>query len=324
MKHTIRAFFCAATAVFFLWSCASQKPVWLNNFDEAKTLAKKQNKNIFLFFSGADWDEKSQKIKSSVFDTDEFLTGVSKKYVLLNLDFSNILYEQADAAEDASEEEKAAAEKIAQILQKNGETAQSYAVEELPACFLVTKEGFVISIVENVEAETTPAEYLSLLTQSDERSKKINALVKDISKKKNNEKVLAIDALYEETGENYRLLLEEYFPVVIELDPQNTTGLVGKYEFNMAFIQAVGFMNAGMPELAFETFLAVSQSERLLPEEKQTALYYTAFSLLSARPDARAEIYSYLESAYNAAPESPMSIFLLQIMGGFAEDDGTP
>ena len=324
MKHTIRAFFCAAVTCLILSGCASKKAVWFNDFDAAQTVAKKQNKNIFLFFSGADWDEKSQQLKTAVFDTEEFLTGVSKKCVLLNLDFSNILYQQAEVSEDATEEEKAAAEKIVQIIQKNGEMANNYSIEALPTCILLTKEGYVISEIAYEGSSETPADFLALLAQSDEKAKKINALVKDISKKKGAEKVLAIDALFEDTEEKHRQLLEEYFPLVVELDPENTTGVVGKYEFNSAYAQAVGFMNAGMPELAFETFLNVSQSERLSPEEKQQALYFVASVVYEMRPDAREEIYSYLESAYNTAPESPMAFFILQTMNNFSQDNGTP
>ena len=59
---------------------------WIDDFDEAKRLAVKENKLILVDFSGSDWCCWCEKLDKEVFATEEFRLKAPKKFVLLMID----------------------------------------------------------------------------------------------------------------------------------------------------------------------------------------------------------------------------------------------
>ena len=60
---------------------------WLDNFETAKEIAAKENKNILLNFSGSDWCAPCIKMKRNVFSTDVFKAYADQSLVLVQADF---------------------------------------------------------------------------------------------------------------------------------------------------------------------------------------------------------------------------------------------
>ena len=60
---------------------------WLTNFEEAKEIAKKKSKPLFLFFSGSDWCGWCIKMNKEILDTKEFNQSVGKDFVFVKVDF---------------------------------------------------------------------------------------------------------------------------------------------------------------------------------------------------------------------------------------------
>ncbi|WP_299528752.1 thioredoxin family protein [uncultured Lutibacter sp.] len=60
---------------------------WQTNFEEAKNLASKENKNIILVFQGSDWCAPCIKLNKEIWSTEEFKTYSEKNYVMLLADF---------------------------------------------------------------------------------------------------------------------------------------------------------------------------------------------------------------------------------------------
>lgn len=58
---------------------------WLTNYDSALSKAKKQNKNVLLYFTGSDWCPPCKMLKTDFFDTAAF-QELSNNYVLLYID----------------------------------------------------------------------------------------------------------------------------------------------------------------------------------------------------------------------------------------------
>lgn len=58
---------------------------WLTNYDSAISKAKKQNKNILLYFTGSDWCPPCKMLKKDLFETTEF-QELSNSYILLYVD----------------------------------------------------------------------------------------------------------------------------------------------------------------------------------------------------------------------------------------------
>jgi protein disulfide-isomerase len=60
---------------------------WLTSYDDALALAAKEQKLVLADFTGSDWCDWCQKLKSEVFDTPEFAKWAAGRVVLLELDF---------------------------------------------------------------------------------------------------------------------------------------------------------------------------------------------------------------------------------------------
>jgi len=60
---------------------------WLPNFEDAKALAVKENKNIVLVFSGSDWCAPCIKLDKNIWQSEEFKKESAAQWVLYKADF---------------------------------------------------------------------------------------------------------------------------------------------------------------------------------------------------------------------------------------------
>jgi len=58
---------------------------WLKNYDEALAEAKKEKRNVLVYFTGSDWCPPCKMLKKDLFDTEDFKT-VATNYTLLYID----------------------------------------------------------------------------------------------------------------------------------------------------------------------------------------------------------------------------------------------
>lgn len=58
---------------------------WLTDFEKALKVAKKDHKNVLVYFTGSDWCPPCKMLKTDLFDSAEFM-ALSKDYVLLYVD----------------------------------------------------------------------------------------------------------------------------------------------------------------------------------------------------------------------------------------------
>lgn len=86
MKYLILLFMVPlfATAQADFNSVNSSK--WLTSYDTAISKAKKQHKNVLVYFTGSDWCSPCKMLKTDLFETNKF-QDLSKNYVLLYIDF---------------------------------------------------------------------------------------------------------------------------------------------------------------------------------------------------------------------------------------------
>ncbi|WIO75062.1 thioredoxin family protein [Porticoccaceae bacterium LTM1] len=66
---------------------SSSHDVWITDMDEAQKLARKEGKDIFMFFTGSDWCGWCVKLEKEVLSKQEFIDFASSKFVLVELDF---------------------------------------------------------------------------------------------------------------------------------------------------------------------------------------------------------------------------------------------
>ena len=58
---------------------------WLTDYDKALNEAKKESKNVLVYFTGSDWCPPCKMLKTDLFDSAEF-KALSEEYVLLYVD----------------------------------------------------------------------------------------------------------------------------------------------------------------------------------------------------------------------------------------------
>ena len=73
--------------VFGSMSIKAQDLVWHRDMTKAIEISKKENKPLFLFFTGSDWCGWCIRLQKEVFKTPEFIDWASKSVVLVELDF---------------------------------------------------------------------------------------------------------------------------------------------------------------------------------------------------------------------------------------------
>ena len=102
---------------------------WLNDFDQAKAIAKQESKPILLNFSGSDWCGPCIKMKKQVFETDQFREFADNHLVLLKADFPRLKKNQLD------KKQKEHNEKLAELYNPEG---------KFPLTLLLSQEGKVL------------------------------------------------------------------------------------------------------------------------------------------------------------------------------------
>lgn len=119
---------------------------WKTNFDEAKTVASKESKNIILVFSGSDWCAPCIKLDRNIWQSEEFKKASAENWVLLKADFpkkkANLLPEEQRKA--------------------NNELAEKYNTEgSYPKVVILNEDGKILGILgyKNV----SPTEYIEMI-----------------------------------------------------------------------------------------------------------------------------------------------------------------
>jgi len=117
MRHLI------CSTLLFALPLLAQETAWLTKYEEAKELAKKENKLILADFTGSDWCGWCIKLKEEVFSKPEFATWAKDKVVLLELDFPR------------------KTELPAELKEQNEKLRKEHGVQGYPTVLLLDAEG---------------------------------------------------------------------------------------------------------------------------------------------------------------------------------------
>jgi len=84
-------------SLFVATSLLTAGPVWLTDFQKAKTEASTSHKNILLNFSGSDWCGPCIRLHKEVFESEGFAQYAKDNLVLVNADFPRLRKNQLPA-----------------------------------------------------------------------------------------------------------------------------------------------------------------------------------------------------------------------------------
>lgn len=126
---------------FFLLTIISLgvNPIWLNDFEQAKNEAQKENKHILVNFSGSDWCVPCIKMKKEIFESDVFKNYAAENLVLINANFPRLKKNKLDKKQ----------------IKKNEELAEKYNKNGIfPLTILLDAEGNVIKKWEGLPKQS--------------------------------------------------------------------------------------------------------------------------------------------------------------------------
>ncbi len=293
-----------ALLVLFLFASCKKKELWQTDFDAALQEAQEQEKKLFVLFSGEDWDGKTANFRADVLDTDEFKEFVKEGYVLLNIDLSEAEQAKAIPEADANEQEKAEAALLQTKINAKQDVIRRYGVTGYPCIYILSKEGYVLSIVHYNENLNAPSVLSGIYEEQSAGMAEISSAISRMQLAAGVEKVRAIDSLYEATPEAGRKPLASLVKEVPSLDPSDESGLVGKYEFIKTYDEAMEKLSEGQQDGVVESFIEIAEHGHLDPARKLEAYYNAAYLMALFGESDYDRMYELLGKAQESDPES--------------------
>ena len=236
------------------------------DYEEALDYAGKKNLPLLLVFSSEGDDGTSSILVNQVLKASS--DKLSSKYSILHADFSQNAHKKTLAPDGASEQEQQLANTYTNIMQQNYSLAILLGVSQTPAAFLCTKEGYIVTALQE-EDFLDKSNFIGKLEDCNSELERFNKLVAPTKKGSALDKVEAIDTLFIATPQSYRSFLLPLITKAIELDKNNKTGLIGKLILAKAESEAMTLYSQGEIDEALKKYLEAANNEYLRPEEKQ-------------------------------------------------------
>ncbi len=274
------------------------------DIDDAAAVANKKNQDIMLIVSVDGDDEDSTDFMDKVVRDPAFKKEIAENYAVVNMDFSQTAFEATTADENADAKTKKAADEKAEIMKKHTRLVTMLEVQETPVVYILSKEQYLINGLFYDDENRTLEGFKNALA---EKSALIDDMHKMIYQTKigtAEEKVTAIDKLFEATSPNYRLFLYDLIDSVKKIDPSNSSGLTGKYIFEAAAIKSDKAFIDGDVRGAVQAYIDVADEELVPAEERQIGMYTAAYMASKTELDPIPVVIGYLEKSISLAPES--------------------
>ena len=269
--------------VLMMNSCVST-----SSAEKSGTTARQNadDRDILLIFTGSDWSKEAGIFLKNIL-TETCKTELAKNYAVHFIDLLR----------NPSENER-------KTVQKNYLLFSEYAVPEIPFIVLQTAEQDMYAsavIGADIKNEAQLIEKIKALTA--QRTKVVEAR-KHIDTTKGPEKARAIDAFLTTVGNAEAHRYDALRMQVPALDPDNRSGLKGKYVLMSADIRAKTFTLKGNYHKAGDEYKAAAETGDLSPAELQLAWYLAAYSYLMAGDADTETVVGYLQKAIDADPQN--------------------
>lgn len=135
------------TLLLLSFSTVIYAQTWETNFDEAKSKAAQEGKDVVLVFSGSDWCIPCMKLEREIWESDDFKSYSKEHFILLRADFPK---KKADALPKEQQEKN---DKLAEMYNKQG---------LFPLVLVLNKQGKVLGTTGY--KKVSPKEYIALLS----------------------------------------------------------------------------------------------------------------------------------------------------------------
>jgi len=200
-------------------SAAVAEEGWTEDFEAAKKLAKEENKDLLVNFSGSDWCGWCVRLEKEVFSQKAFISKASMSYVLVTLDFPRRTKQPA------------------KIKKQNEAIQQKYGVRGFPTVLLMDSD-------ENLYARTGyqkggAEKYLSHLKELQKNKEMLKEMLEKIEKAEGIEKAGAMDKLVKFKQMSGLPVDTQIYRKIVELDPDGKAGLKARYQSKAIYYQTL-------------------------------------------------------------------------------------
>lgn len=154
---------------------------WVEDYDEAVKIAKKEGKDLFVDFTGSGWCGWCTRLHEEVFSRDAFLEAAKKNYVLVALDYQRSGQSKADAPNP----------------KRNDELREKYKIAGYPTVLLMDVDGAVFGRTgyQAGGPEKYVAHMAELRSAGKQELKKIAAVVTAWSQAEGGAKMAALETV---------------------------------------------------------------------------------------------------------------------------------
>lgn len=321
MKKSVLATLAAliVTALAFV-SCGKKSTAdFHQTLAQGAQAAEKSGKDILLIYTMDGDDGYSSEFIEKVLTNSAFKSEVCNNYEVVYVDFGQKTYEKTVVREEDSKKQQAEAEAFANLMQENMKEANLLSIKSTPSVYLFTKEKYFITQLDYSEDINTVSLFKELISVEQPAIDEIHGYVQTIQNGTTEEKLEAINSLYDATEATYRVYLYNLVIDYMKLDKANKSGRLGKFTLGKADLEALNLYAAGDPIAASKKYSDVAQDSSLNAEQKQNAYYMAAYLLsIGGSPDPK-PILRYLKNALDAAPESDAVPHIQTIYETFVE-----
>ncbi len=268
---------------------------WMTDFEAAKAKAKAEGKDLLIDFTGSDWCHWCVKLKEEVFDHDSFVSGASKSFIFVELDFPR--------KKELDPKLKAQNEKL----------RDQFKIEGYPTIILANHEG--VEYARTGYQAGGPTKYIEHLEGHREQKAAREALFKDAMAATGDEKAQKLSALLDSLiKDRISAGQKEIADEIKKLDPEDKKGYLDNYKFhqNMMVVQKQlntdGNLDTALATLAnivkTNTNKAHQQKVYLFmaeiynrgkKDQEQTLAHYKKAADADPESETSKQIYAYLE-----------------------------
>lgn len=135
------------TSILVLLYLSAYSQQWYTDFQSAKELAKLNDRNIVLVFSGSDWCAPCMKLEKTIWESEVFKKYSEEHFVLVKADFPR------RGKNKLSKEQEAMNKQLAEVYNKQG---------QFPKVLVLDYEGKVLGVTGYKKLK--PEKYIEILS----------------------------------------------------------------------------------------------------------------------------------------------------------------
>lgn len=174
---------------------------WMTDLEAAKAKAAAENKAVLVDFTGSDWCGWCIRLRKQVLDTPAFETYAQDKFVLMEVDVPhNPKFDPA-------------------LRKRNEQLCEQYGVSGFPTVLVLNPQGAVVGGFTGAMPNTTAA------AKPLDAALKVADLLRKAETQHGAEQLATLAEAYQNLPEDLRENAAGLRKRIVELDPQDTTGL---------------------------------------------------------------------------------------------------